>query len=114
MPHRGPTTIVHPSDEKNKIPTTFQHFRAKYATIGARYKSYNYEHYFIKTVMQFQGKPHKSPRAIVKSSGEKYFTNKLLLFLREIFFIISKLSVARSRHIHVTNDSYFTKPFLCK
>ena len=54
-----------------------------------------------------------SPRTIVQSSGENFFLkiDKISLFLREIFFIISKLVAARSRHCDVTRGSYFTEPF---
>ena len=95
--------IVHPCREQY-FPTTFYHSRAKYAKNHERYDSKNYDQYFIKT-----GK--KSPRRPREAPGKSTRVLRLLynplvkdnflpvfIILREMCFILSKLSLHSSRH----------------
>ena len=53
--------------------------------------------------------PHGVPRTIVKPLV-KNICLPIFIILARIFFIISKLVVARSRHCDVTRGSYLTEP----
>ena len=57
--------------------------------------------------MKLPGSPTNIPRLFYSPLVKNMFHPNLII-LHEIFFIISKLRVGRSRHSDVTKGSYFT------
>ena len=91
-PRKGPGTSVWYSGEEYFSPY-FHNFHAKSAKIFDFYNSNIYDKYSIKIVRNVPGGPSECPRIIVKSSDEKYFSNKFHHFRAKYFSSFENFSV---------------------